>query len=161
MIIPLPGTDLHYYLVTFDKDGVEREEATGYQSEALKRLLTSESEAVTDVFFACHGWKGDVPAAIDQCNRWMGQMARMDRDRAAIRGKDPAFKALLIGLHWPSQPWGDEAVEESPGASGLLGGEDVSETLVDHYAVAISQTPASRDAIETILGGASSGQHSE
>jgi hypothetical protein len=160
MRVSLPDTDLHYYLVSFDKAGVEREEATGLQSDELKRLLASASEAVTDVFFASHGWKGDIPAAIDQCNRWMGQMARMDGDRAAVRVSDPKFKALLVGIHWPSQPWGDESLEESPGDSGLLGGDEVPAMLVDHYAGAISQTPAAREAIQTILAAASSGQHS-
>lgn len=159
MRISLPGTDLHYYLVSFDKAGAEREEAAGRQSVELKRLLSSASEAVTDVFFACHGWKGDVPAAVDQCNRWMGQMARMDNDRAAMRARDPKFKTLLIGLHWPSQPWGEESLEEAPSESGLLGDEEVSEALIEHYAEAISQTPAAREAIETILAAASSGQH--
>lgn len=161
MIIQLPGTDLHYHLISFDREGVEREEASGLQGEALKRLLATGKEAITDVFFACHGWKGDVPAAIDQCNRWMGQMARMDKDRAAVRGKVTTFKALLIGLHWPSQPWGDESVEKTPVESGLLGGAEVSEALVDHYSDAISQTPASREAIQTILAAAPAGQHSE
>lgn len=161
MRIPLPGTDLHYHLVSFDKSGSEREEETGRESDALKRLLASASEGVTDVFFASHGWKGDVPAAIDQCNRWMGQMARMQADRDAVRVKDPKFKALLVGIHWPSQPWGDESLEDDPGEPGLLGGGQAPEALVDHYAEAISQTPAARAAIETILGRASSGQHRE
>ena len=158
MRISIPDSDLHYYLVSFDKAGVERDESTGPQSDELKRLLTGDSEAITDVFFAVHGWKGDIPAAIDQCSRWMGQMARMEKDRAAIRVRDPKFKALLVGIHWPSQPWGEESLEDAPSESGLLGGDEVSAALVDHYAEAISQTPAAREAIETILAGVSSGQ---
>jgi hypothetical protein len=161
MRIPLPGTDLHYHLVSFDASGAERDEDAGRESDALKRLLSTESEGITDVFLASHGWKGDIPAAIDQCNRWMGQMARMEADRAAVRTRDPKFKALLIGIHWPSQPWGEESLEEDEGEPGLLGGVEVPEALVDHYAEAISQAPAARAAIETILGSAASGQHRE
>ncbi|MEO7051403.1 MAG: hypothetical protein ABI128_07030 [Rhodanobacter sp.] len=158
MRISIPDSDLHYYLVSFDKTGVERDESAGPQSDELKRLLADDSEAITDVFFAVHGWKGDIPAAIDQCNRWMGQMALMQKDRAAIRARVPQFKALLVGIHWPSQPWGEESLEDTASESGLLGGDEVSAALVDHYAEAISQTPAAREAIETILTGASSGQ---
>jgi len=34
-------------------------------------------EKVTDVFFTSHGWKGDMPAAIEQYDRWVAAMASL------------------------------------------------------------------------------------
>ena len=46
------------------------------------------------VFFLSHGWKGDVPAAIDQYDRWIGEMARSAADRAAARQRRRALQEL-------------------------------------------------------------------
>ncbi|KRE89089.1 hypothetical protein ASG87_05970 [Frateuria sp. Soil773] len=157
MRVNLPGTDLSYYLISFDKSGNERSEDGAMESERLCGLLAADAEPITDVFFASHGWKGDVPAAIEQCNKWMGEMAKMAVDRQAIRAKDPTFKALLVGVHWPSQPWGEESIPASGdgGGAGLLGGaspgdEDV-DALVDQFAESISSSVPAREAIDTIV----------
>ena len=156
--MPLRGirdTDVQYYLISFDERGVERREPDGtLLSEIVKKRLADPNEKITDVFFASHGWKGDVPAAIEQYDRWMGEMARSP-DREAVRRRRPDFKALNVGLHWPSLPFGDEQI---PAASGgrTLSNQPTStgaslDRQVDQYAASIADTPAAREAIRTIL----------
>src|SRR5689334_8298933 len=103
----IPGLDVRYALINFDKDGAERTDDPqgGRFSEALKTHVAQERPS--HIFLFSHGWKGDVPSAIDQYNRWIGAMWKLDADRAAM-GTD--FRPLFIGLHWPSQPWGEEAI---------------------------------------------------
>ena len=158
----VPGTDLQYRLVCFDKDGRERPEPDAtLATDALPGLLTDEAAAVTDVFLLSHGWKGDVPAAIEQYDRWIGEMARCTEDLAAARRLRPRFRTLIVGLHWPSQPWGDEKLAAdaggllSPDGSGDDGGLTASvDELVEAYADRLADTPAARDALRTILGAA-------
>ena len=159
MPISVPDSDLHYHLISFDKNGVERETAGSLSGHALAQALAAPDSNVTDLFFVSHGWKGDVPAAIEQCNRWIGAMGRMAADRQAVRAKDPGFTPLIVGIHWPSQPWGDEDLPDDSGSMLLSSGEAASPEmspaeLVDFYAEAIASTPPARQALETIVAAA-------
>ena len=109
--------DLDYYLVLFDSDGNERPEQDG--NLLSKKLSEAVQDGVTDVFFSSHGWKGDIPAAISQYDRWIGAMAAQAGDRDRARALDPEFKAVIVGVHWPSLPWGNEDAE-----AALLGDDD-------------------------------------
>lgn len=64
----IPGSDAHYYLINFDKDGRERLDdpaaLNGRLSDTLVEALVAQP--ITDCFFMSHGWKGDVPAAKQQ-----------------------------------------------------------------------------------------------
>jgi hypothetical protein len=72
---------------------------------------------------------------------------------------DPRFKALIVGVHWPSLPWGNEDQ-----AAALLGDDDTdefaaeqqmsSEELIQRYAERIADTTAARAALTTILAAA-------
>lgn len=149
----IAGTDVQYFLISFDKDGVERAEADGSKlSETVRRIVGDPTEGITDVFFASHGWKGDVPAAIEQYDRWVGEMARSP-DRAAAKISRPGFRSIVVGLHWPSLPFGDEKL---PAEGGLLSASDgVSlDDEVEQYAASIADTPAARAAIRTIVSAA-------
>ena len=127
----VPGTDLQYHLVCFDADGRERREADGaLASDAVRAAVADPAAPVTDVFFLSHGWKGDVPAAIDQYDRWIGEMARAAADRADARRRRPGFRPLLVGLHWPSQPWGDETLAPRDGGGLLSAGDSASDATV-------------------------------
>jgi len=146
--------NIDYYLLLLNENGEERLEADGTRlSETLAELVT---DGVTDVFLTSHGWKGDIPAAISQYDRWIGVMAGQQGDRAQAHALVPDFKALTIGIHWPSLPWGDERVE-----SAVLGGETefdeladeremTADQLVDRYAERIADTPKARQALTTI-----------
>jgi hypothetical protein len=146
----VPQTDLSYHLISFDEDGRERRENDGsLLSEDVRRRLADPAEPVTDVFVMSHGWKGDIPAAIEQYDRWLTAMAAQHADRAAARALNPDFRALVLGLHWPSQPWGDE---ELPGPGGLLSGDDApAGEFAEPAALGIADTPAARAALHTIV----------
>lgn len=144
----VPGTSLTYYLVAFDALGNERDEDGVPISRKILEALSGEP--ITDVFLISHGWQGDVPAARRQYGRWLGAMASNQADLAHMHEVWPGFRPLLIGLHWPSLPWGDEE----------LGGDAVSfdptavspvEQLIDAYAARIAGTPAARTALQTIF----------
>ncbi len=121
---PIPGTDEQYGLLSFDASGNERtDDGPGLFSQTL--LEKAQREQPTNIFFFSHGWKGDIPAAIDQYNRWIGAMATLKADRDRM---GPGFKPMWIGLHWPSQPFGEETM-----ASTSFGVDDANEIkkLVD------------------------------
>src|SRR5207248_3302769 len=79
-----------------------------------------------------HGWKGDMPAAREQYGRWIGAMAQCAGDIARMRQVRPGFLPLLIGLHWPSLPYGDESV--GGGVSFGVAGGDPVEALIEQAA---------------------------
>jgi hypothetical protein len=138
----IEGTEVKYYLIVLDENGKERREADGsLLSETISKRLKESSGVLSDVFVMSHGWMADVPGAIAQYDAWVPLL-----DAA---NPDPKRAPMYIGLHWPSLPWGDET---TPTGAGVLGIESASvESEVDAYASRIGDTPASRDAIRTIL----------
>ncbi|QDT50542.1 Nuclease precursor [Symmachiella dynata] len=106
------GTDLRYYLVGFDKDGRERMDHPAGQISRLVTQAVSDT-SVTDVVLISHGWQGDVPAARHQYNSWLGAMAANGADRQRIRQARPNFNPVVVGIHWPSKPWGDEDLSQT------------------------------------------------
>jgi hypothetical protein len=155
----VPGTELQYYLVAYDKNGRERQDdPDGLMSAKSEKAIREDK--ITDVFIISHGWKGDIPAAIEQYDSWIAAMAACQADRDEIRQQHPDFKPLLIGFHWPSQPWGEEEFGAGGGGSFALaaGGTgsatSIAEALdrfVDQYADRIADTPRAREAIRTIV----------
>ena len=144
----VPNSDLEYFLLCFDKDGRERPETDGSRlSEEIVQRLRDPAEGITDVFLMSHGWKGDVPATVDQYDRWSAAMAACEGDRARVRQRWPGFKALLIGFHWPSQPWGDEKMEGSFDAGA---GQDVEAFIAD-WGDRIADTDAARAALRVLF----------
>src|SRR5687768_14643144 len=143
----VPNSDLEYLLLCFDKDGKERPEPDGslLSAEVIRRLQ-DPAQGITDVFVMSHGWKGDVPAAIDQYDRWTAAMAACTDDRARVRQRWPQFKALLIGFHWPSLPWGDEKLDGSFAAEG--GGTE--EEFIAEWSDRIADTDAARAALHVL-----------
>jgi hypothetical protein len=142
----IPGTEEHYCLISYDANGQERREAGGDFSQQVIDQLASED--ITNVFFFCHGWKGDLPAAIDQYDRWMGALMQ-SADLAKAKSMWPEFKPLLIGLHWPSLPWG----EEHAGADGSFAAAsgDGSAQLLASSLEAFGDSPEVRAQLETIF----------
>src|ERR1700732_1370212 len=96
----IDGTDLSYFLIAFDGDGVERKESDGglLSRTALQELA---SGGYTDLFVFSHGWKGDIPAAREQYERWTRVAASCIDDIDRLKQDTPNFRVLLIGLHWP------------------------------------------------------------
>jgi hypothetical protein len=156
-----PEGDVEYYLVAFDRYGHERNEADGsLLSEEIVESLAHLEKPVSDVYLMSHGWQGDVPGAIAQYDAWIGAMLSARQDLDAER-RHPDFEPLIVGLHWPSLPWGDEVVPASP---GLLSGEEEASASndggVEAYAARIVDTPAAREAIRIILEAARRGSAS-
>ncbi len=143
----VPGTALTYYLVAFDKFGRERSWSDGRlcSDRAVEELRQG---AVTDVFIFSHGWMGDVTQAKIQYENWIGAMAKCKKDIEIIRRKRQGFKPLLIGIHWPSLPYGDE--ELKAGAARSSNNQAEQELIADR----IADTRRSRRAIQTILAAA-------
>ncbi len=149
----IPGLDLTYFLVAFDTLGMECAEPDGsYLSERAKRTAANLATPPTDVFFLSHGWFGDVPAACAQYDKWIATMAGLRTDYLAAATSQPSFLPLIVGLHWPSLPWGDENVGTAA-ASGLLSldSDGGDERFVQAYASNIADSTTAREAIRALL----------
>lgn len=134
------GTSLHYYLIVFDDVGDERDNTV----EEIIRVLSSES--ITDVFIFSHGWLGDVPAALGQYNKWIKKMAAQEADIQRMQQVRKGFRPLLIGLHWPSLPWGDEELE-----SAIVSSKPSTPDLIEKkFSERIAKTPKAKKALRTI-----------
>src|SRR5688500_5888759 len=159
----VPGHDVKYALINFDDGGRERTDDPegGVFSRAIQQQVRQKQP--THVFLFSHGWKGDVPSAIDQYNRWISAMWKMETDRQALGA---GFRPMFIGLHWPSQPWGEEALPAAvpfatAGASAIApvnhaavrhfgGGEALKKPLETIFA-AYEQNPAARILPDDVL----------
>lgn len=142
----IPGTDIKYGLISFDKKGRERSE--GEKPASAQVIERAANEGITDVFFFSHGWKGDVPAAKDQYSRWMGALMRspgLQRAGTVF----PGFKPLLVGLHWPSQPWGDE--EAGGGGEFAVAGGPSPGQMLDSLLAVLGDEPEIRAPLEIIV----------
>jgi hypothetical protein len=157
----VPNSDVEYYLISYDENGKERPEPDGTMlSRAAIQRVSDPANPVTDVFYTSHGWKGDMKGAIEQYDSWVGAMAALSADREVASNSRPGFAPLVVGLHWPSLPWGDEEIP-AEGAGGLLSGDDDDTSIerqVDAYAHRIADTPAARESIRTILEAANEEQ---
>ncbi len=142
----IPGTDLKYGLISFDSEGRERLE--GAEAASSQLIARAASDKVSNVFFFCHGWQGDLPDAKDQYNRWMGALMRSS-DRQRAESVFPSFKPLLIGLHWPSKPWGDEQLD--PAGSFGSTAPVSTDQLLRSYLDILGDRPAIRTQLQIII----------
>jgi hypothetical protein len=140
----IPDTNLQYGLISYGADAKERPEQSGLMSQRL--IDKAKADAVTDVFFFCHGWKGDEPAAKDQYEKWIKAFATSE-DRKIAAQVFPDFRPLYIGLHWPSLPFGDEEIR-----GGFAAGEGAGpEVLLQTYLKRLGDTPEIRGALDIIF----------
>jgi hypothetical protein len=144
-----------YDLICFDSGGDERnDDPNGLMSDLILRTLAADDTGITDVFLLSHGWMGDVPAAKAQYDAWVEAMTACKADYAQARQVRPGFKPHIVGIHWPSLPWGDESIGAAAAFDVVAGGAgaaaDPVEALVDDYAARIADTPAARDALRRI-----------
>jgi hypothetical protein len=144
----VPDADLRYSLIAFDEEGRERrDDPGGMMSERTAEALGDEP--ITDVFVMSHGWRADVPSAKRQYGAWIGAMLECRDDIARMKARRAGFRPLLIGLHWPSEPFGVEDLAAPGVAFGSVATVD-ERTLVDRYAERLADTPAAREALATI-----------
>lgn len=145
---------LNYYLIAFDAQGNERIKPDGLLSQKLAHLLSDEP--ITDVFIFSHGWLGDIPSAKRQYNNWIQAMASQHSDlqniqQNRLQNTGRNFRPLLIGLHWPSKPWGDEELTDYPLS---LSSPTPPEQLIKQYTQSLVDTSKARQALQTIFSAA-------
>jgi hypothetical protein len=144
----IPGEETRYGLITFRPDGAERlDDPEGGMSERL--LDIARDDGITNVFVFTHGWMGDVPAAIDQYDRWIRAFDSSSASRQRAAEVFSGFRPLFIGLHWPSLPWGDEEIANASFAP--LDAPDPAE-LYRLYLDRLGDGPEVRSALRAILG---------
>lgn len=137
-----------YTLVVFDEHGNEQHDEQGALGSE-KVVGRMQAEGSTDVFLMSHGWRSDVPSALEQYNNWTTAMLANTDDLARLKNLRPGFKPLLLGLHWPSQPWGNEQAVDSF-AIGV--GEAVFDPIAD-YSKRLGDTPQIREAVQRVFAG--------
>ena len=106
----VPNTDVTYHLCRYDAHGVERSEKGAKHSGTVASRV--HDDPITDVILVSHGWSGDIPAAIDQYDRWIAAMLTCTADKEAAEKHRPGFNPLIVGVHWPSLAWGDENLDD-------------------------------------------------
>jgi hypothetical protein len=144
----VPNINLSYFLVPYDESGNERPWTTGnFVSNAILREL--RDRPITDVFIFSHGWRGDVDDAKTQYNSWVTAMASCDGDLRAMHEKRPNFRPLLIGLHWPSLPFGDEKLRAIQ-PQDVATNEQQIQSDIDFYEKQFPNTARARAALRKI-----------
>ena len=148
----VPGTDLNYYLIAFDHAGNERtDERDGLISENILEALSSEP--ITDVFLISHGWLSDVVAARQQYNDWIRAMyiAKNQSNTPRLEALRSDFHPLIIGLHWPSKPWGNENLDDRSFALDIPENSQLNNNLIEQYAQVVSDTVLTREVLRKIF----------
>lgn len=147
----IAGTSASYALLALDAAGNERnDDPDGVGGHLSERLLPQwRDSAPTDVFLWSHGWQGDLPAARNQYDRWIGAFARSVGDEQEMRARHPDFAVAHIGVHWPSLPWGDEELGGDTSFAPFAGAG--AQAMVDAYAQRLGDTPPVRAALAAIF----------
>ena len=147
-----PVTHTPYGLMAFDNNGVERkDDPDGLNGLLSERLLESLRESKpTDVFLFSHGWRGDIESAADQYNRWIDAMAKLNTDANRM---GPGFRAMWIGLHWPSEPWGEEELAGPSTSFDVNATPSASSKLLETYLDRLDLTSSlrARELMSTIF----------
>ncbi|WP_377828319.1 hypothetical protein ACFKHW_30830 [Bradyrhizobium lupini] len=128
----IPGSVSSYWLVGFDKDGDELKDPSAGTHTFLSARILSEirDHRPTDIFLSSHGWKGDLPGAKAQYDRWFGAMLARQDDLRAM-GTD--FRPLWIGLHWPSLPFGEETFGTTSFSAEHPSQEEILEKYIEFF----------------------------
>jgi phosphatidylserine/phosphatidylglycerophosphate/cardiolipin synthase-like enzyme len=122
-----PKTHTPYAIIAFDKSGNERtDDPDGIKGLISDRLLSEvQQTGPSDIFVFSHGWQGDMVGAISQYDSWIDCKAALTADAAKM---GTTFKPVYVGLHWPSEPWGDEELKGG-GTSFDIGTVPASDAL--------------------------------
>jgi DNA/RNA endonuclease G (NUC1)/V8-like Glu-specific endopeptidase len=146
-----------YYLVAFDKDSNERTDGPG--GPVSERVLAALAAPVTDVVLFSHGWQNDVPDARRAYGRWLDSMRSQSEDLVQMRKVRPAFRPLLVGIHWPSQPWGDERLDDA--ASFGPAANNPVDRLVQSFATRLGDGDTVRERLRAVVDQIATGTPSQ
>lgn len=147
----IPGTAERYALVCFDKNGVERsDDPDGSGGKLSARVIEDlKTGKFTNVFIFSHGWKGDIPAAVKQYDRWIKAMIDRVSDQQKMEAAVPGFRPYWIGIHWPSQPWGEEEFGSGDGAfdAPTVSLGELQQAYLDRF----GENPEIRESLDVIF----------
>ena len=151
-VSPGPGRP-GYDLIGYDSGGNERtDDPHGLMSDLVLRSLAADDSGITDVFLLTHGWISDLPSAQNHYSSWVSAMSECEADQASMNQARPGFKPLIVGIHWPSLPWGEESLGgDGSFAIGDAGQPNMVEAVVEEYASRVADTPKAREALHTIV----------
>jgi len=143
------NTNQDYYLINFDSDCKERVADDG---RALSEFVVDElkREPITDVFIMSHGWLGDLDDAKAQYDKWTANLWSCASDIEALKKKRPDFKPLLIGLHWPSKPFGNEDTGGAFDLNLATEGDDVVKSAIADQLALLGASDEIGPQLETI-----------
>ncbi len=149
---PKLSAPVDYALLCFDAEARERnDDPDGHHGLLSTRLLEMAAQPeITNIFLFSHGWKGDVPAAIEQYNDWLTALMTSHADLARAAQVFPGFRPLLIGLHWPSLPWGNEEIGDGSYADDSAEVDDLRRLWQQR----LGDTPEASVALDTIFDAA-------
>lgn len=161
-IKPIPNSKerTRYYLICYDKDGNERHDDPDVTGGTLSNevIRLGGNGQYTDIFFISHGWKAGIPEAISQYDAWTAVMVACEKDIARLKARPQGFKPLVVGLHWPSLPFGMEnhhpQWEVTNSTDVFNFSTEPTSTAFDIYARAeatIANTDEGRRAVRTVL----------
>lgn len=133
-----------YHFVALDSEGRERLGPDGEPASSHAAASLAGGD-FTDVFLFSHGWLNDVEVARRSYGRWLESMTRSRPSERLARVRS-GFRPLLVGVHWPSKPWGNERLD-GPGAQGPVPADpDPTDGLAW-----LAETPDSEAALQAIL----------
>jgi hypothetical protein len=150
----IAGTQLDYYLITFDENGHEQPDGGNdvLSAAVIDRLKDKQNAPVTDVFVMAHGWMADVTRAETQFDRWAAAMLSVKGDIRKLTERKQGFTPLIIGLHWPSLPWGAEHVPANrPAGSEASGDDSADRAEIASAASALANTTTATEAVGKIF----------
>ena len=93
---------------------------------------------------------------LGQYDSWVAAMAKCQSDIDLMRKVRPNFAPLLVGLHWPSLPFGNEELKANQAENGVADRQRQTEYQVELYSKRISETGSARRSLRTILTAAHS-----
>ncbi|MBV9878023.1 MAG: hypothetical protein JO025_25060 [Verrucomicrobia bacterium] len=148
--VPNADPPFTYQLIAFDGQGNERPEPDG--SLMSEKTLTAIRAGVSDIFVMSHGWLGDMDGALSQYDAWSKSLLSCRTDAEEIKRRRSGFKPLLIGMHWPSKPFGNEGMEGSFAASpAATNSGSTLEAAVQEWAERLGQSSEVQNELRTIL----------
>jgi hypothetical protein len=142
-----PRTLPEPYLIKLDREG--RRLDPDALPPALEEL---REQPIADVFLISHGWLNDLAMATEAYRNWTGEMAACRRAEPVsgwIASRRPGFRALTIGIYWPSMPFPFSDLYNAPPPADRAR-RDWVEDRVEVHAARLGATPVMRDSLHVI-----------
>lgn len=97
---------MKYYLLSFDEDCNELDDADGINNKLSLSILEElkSDSSITDVFVLCHGWLVDSGEVEHLYNEWIGCFLTFLKEKREKSNSFFEFNPLIIAIHWPSRP---------------------------------------------------------